>query len=241
MCGARLADRALALTGPAPGRVRRARPGLELRAVRGHGGRPIGLRRRAGRFLARAEPDHAPEGGRAGPGRGGRHRPEGRRRQHADPRRRPAPRLQHRCRRIGLGGAPGVPGHRASGDDPRQRRDRPIRAAVRGRAGGPRGDRAGAYARQDPAARGSRPRARPQVGGMPVVDRAPVRRPADLDGDGGSGGRPRRDRGRQRAGGPRCDLRFVADGAGPGGHARLARLWSAASTCSSARRCSRSS
>ena len=52
-------DRALAVAGAAPGGVRRARAGLDLRRRAGRGRWPRGVRRRAGRRVARAVADDA--------------------------------------------------------------------------------------------------------------------------------------------------------------------------------------
>ena len=144
-------DRALAVAGAAPGGVRRARAGLELRRACGCAEDGLaGVRGRPRRDVARAVADDAAEAGGAGAGRT---------RSRARPRwpGRRTPWCSTTARRCwpttptcpgAVGRRPGAvrrPGHRRHG--PRRRRDRGLHRAGPVRARGPHGHAAGALAR----------------------------------------------------------------------------------------------
>ena len=235
--GPRRPDRALAVAGAAPGGVRRAGPGLDLRRRAGGRGRAGGLPRGlVRRRVARAVADHAAQARAALPlldlaDRAG---AAGRCREHAAARRtarraRPttptcparSPPLRERVRR-----RPSRPGRRA-----RRRCDRRLRVLLApGRA---RLRRAVALLVRDPGARGgrrrrrcgaTRPAAEVEVGSLD--DLAPWRvRRRGLDG---ARRRPRTPgcwrRCARRPGGLRRGLRPVADAAGRGGRRPRGRL-----------------
>src|SRR5262245_54103843 len=246
--GARLADRALTVAGAAPGRVRRARPGLALRRVRSGRCGAARIPVRSGRALGGPVADHAAQAGGAAAVRAaesGRRR--GGRGQYRPLVAGPFPdRREHRCARTGGGARVGRRVRGSGADRGARRRGHRGVGSGRGRAAGgclgparagPPG--AGEVGRAGSAGRGVCARPAPGAGAgcrcgpggrgrdHPAVAGAPKRarrRSGDLDGPGG---RLRGDRGGRPGPSARTAVRRglspVADSAGGGVGSRRRR------------------